>query len=214
VKNGVAERIASLYDGRSLQGYARWKVRMDVAYATVAGLIGNRATPLVDIGCGIGLLPFYLRESGHAGPIIGLDFDDRKIEEARRAARRYRDIDFVTADARNPLPVGHDVIMLDVLQYLHPPDQLKVLANIARAAAPSGVVIIRQGIADGSWRHRASQVADAFGRVIRWMRAERLRFPTKETIVSAFEGFDVEIRPLWGRTPFNNYLFIFRGRGA
>ena len=39
--------------------------------------------------------------------------------------------------------------------------------------------------------------------------AERLR-GTSGTIVEAFPGFEREVVPLWGRTPFNNYLFVFR----
>lgn len=212
MRNEAAERIASLYERRSLQSYARWKVRMDPLYEMVAGILGNRHAPVVDVGCGVGILAFYLREHGHTGAIVGVDFDARKIAEARKAATRYRGVDFVTADAKNPLPEGHDVVLLDLLHYLAPQDQQVVLANAARAARSGGIVIIRQGIADGSWRHRSSMIVDAFGRMIRWMKAGRLHFPTRETVVAAFEGFEAEIRPLWGRTPFNNYLFVFRAK--
>lgn len=212
MKNDVAARIASLYDNRWLQEYTRWKVRMDEVYGTVAEVLRDRNESLLDVGCGVGILPFYLRESGHRGPIIGIDFDARKIEQGRHAASRYQGIDFMTADARNPLPEGHDVVILDVLQYFNSADQHTILANAARAAGRNGVVIIRQGIGDGSWRHRASLIADGFGRIVRWMRAESLTFPTRESIVSAFPGFDADIRPLWGRSPFNNYLFVFRAR--
>jgi len=51
--------------------------------------------------------------------------------------------------------------------------------------------------------------AELFARGVQWIHAERLHFPTRERIVSAFEGFDAEVMPLWGATPFNNYLFVF-----
>ena len=210
----VAERIASLYERRPLQSYARWKVRMDPLYEMVVDILAEWNRPVVDVGCGVGILAFCLREHGHTGPIVGFDFDARKIAEARKAARRYRSLDFVTADAKSPLPEGHDVVLLDLLHYLEPQDQLVVLANAARAARSGGLVIIRQGIADGSWRHRASLIMDAFGRMIRWMKAGRLHFPSRATLLAAFDGFDAEIRPLWGRTPFNNYLFVFRANPA
>lgn len=212
MRKEVADRIASLYERRSLQSYARWKVRMDPLYEMVVDILGDRHAPVVDVGCGVGILAFYLREHGHTGAIVGLDFDARKIAEARKAAKRYRGIDFVTADAKSPLPEGHDVVLLDLLHYLEPRDQAVVLANAAGAARHGGTVIIRQGIADGSWRHRASLVVDAFGRTIRWMKAGRLHFPSRQTVLAAFEGFDADIRPLWGRTPFNNYLFVFRAK--
>ena len=206
----IANRLALLYPLRSLQGYARWKVRMDPAYDAVLQRLRGDARPLLDLGCGIGLLPFYLREHGYDAPIIGIDFDERKIELARRAAMRYRGIDFVTADARDPLPDGRNVVLLDLLQYFDASAQQQILANVAGAAAPGGVVILRQGICDRSWRYRLTAAVDALGRASRWMKAEGLRFPTREEVTGPFAGFEQEVAPLRGATPYNNYLFVFR----
>lgn len=210
--NDVADRLARLYEGRSLQGYVRWKVRMDRAYRAVFDVLRDRTSPLVDVGCGIGLFAFYLREQGYTAPIIGLDFDERKIAVARQAATRYRGIDFIAGDARDPLPENHDVVLLDILHYFDRASQQRILANAASAVGAEGVLIIRQAIRDRSWRYRMNQIVDALARVFRWMKAERLVFPSRDEIVSAFDGFDADIRPLWGRTPYNTYLFVMRRR--
>jgi SAM-dependent methyltransferase len=211
-RNDLADRLARLYGSRSLQGYVRWKVRADPAYGAVAAALAGRDRPVVDLGCGVGLLPFFLRESGFTAPIIGVDFDERKIDLARQAATRYRGIDFVRGDARDPLPEGHDVIMLDILQYFRRSAQPEVMENVARTISSGGVVVMRQGIADGSWRHRFTLFVDAIGRAIRWNRGEGVEFPTRQEIVTAFDGFDAEITPLWGGMPYNNYLFVFTKR--
>lgn len=205
----VANRVAALYDGRSLKEYARWKVRMDRAYDEVLGALRDDA-PLIDLGCGIGLLPFFLREHGRTALMIGIDFDRRKIEIAQRAATRQRGIEFIAGDAREPLPEGHDIVIVDLLHYFDSASQQKILANAARAVRPGGVVVLRQGIRDGSWRYRFQAAVDAFARVVRWMQAENLNYPTREEIMAAFDGFESEIRPVWGRMPYNNYLFVFR----
>ena len=96
----IAERLASLYEGRALQGYVRWKVRTDLAYSAARDALHGRTAPLVDLGCGVGLLPLYLREHGHAAPMVGIDFDRRKIDLARKAAQRYDGIEFIAGDAR------------------------------------------------------------------------------------------------------------------
>lgn len=212
----VANRLASLFSRRSLQGYVRWKVRSDPAYGAAAEQLLGRTTSLLDLGCGIGLLAFYLRERGYTAPILGVDFDERKIELARRAAQRYRGIDFIAGDVRDPLPENHDVVMLDILQYFDTPSQQRVLANVARAVPPGGIVILRQGLRDQSWRYRLTDLVDTLARTFRWMRADvaRLTYPTGEEIVGAFEGFDAEIRPLWGGMPYNNYFFVFTRREA
>lgn len=209
----VASRLASLYDGRTLQGYVKWKVRADPVYAAVLDVVRGRTMPLLDVGCGIGLLPFFLREHGVMSPMLGIDFDERKVEAARVAAQRYRGIDFITGDAREPLPEEHDIVILDILQYFDTASQEKILANAARAAGPGSLVIFRQGLRDRSWRHRFSATVDALGRSMRWMKAEGLNFPTRDQIAAPFANdFDADIRPLWGRTPYNNYFFVFRRR--
>ena len=203
----VAGRLASLYDRRSLRHYVRSKVASDPAYDAVLQLVRDRDTPLIDLGCGAGILPFYLREHGYRARVIGIDFDQRKIDVARKAATRYRDIDFVTGDARHELPADHDVVLLDLLHYFDDASQQQILRNVARSAR---MVIIRQGLRDRSWRYRMTKMMDAIGRAIRWMKAESLNYPTRESIVAAFDGFVAEVTPLWGRTPFNSYLFVFR----
>jgi SAM-dependent methyltransferase len=164
----------------------------------------GRTRSVLDLGCGFGLTAFYLRECGHAAAILGVDFDERKIELARNAAQHDADIAFLAGDARETLPEHHDVVILDLLQYVDTASRQTILMNVARGAGEDAMVVIRQGIRDGSWRHRFTALVDALGRLFRWMKGEQLRYPTREEIV----------RPLWGRTPFNNYLFVFRRRAV
>jgi SAM-dependent methyltransferase len=206
----VANRIASRFAGRSVQGYARWKVRFDPIYGGVLEALRNVQTPIVDVGCGMGLLAFYLREHGLIVPIVGIDFDERKIALAKDAIGDEQALAFRVGDAREPLPANHSVVILDILHYFDSASQQRILENAARVVPPGGVVVIRQPLRDGSWRYRFTALVDAFGRAIRWMRAEALNYPTREEVVRAFGGFDVDVKPLWGGTPYNNYLFVFR----
>ncbi|HEX3108791.1 MAG TPA: class I SAM-dependent methyltransferase [Thermoanaerobaculia bacterium] len=203
--------IAARYDTLFLRWYARSKLATDPLYDAVAKRLRGHPYPVVDIGCGIGLMAFHLREQGFAQPITGIDHDAMKIAEASRAA--YDGIRFTTGDARDAIPVGSSVLLLDVLHYFDAAEQSGILENVARAVPPGGVAIIRDAVRDGSWRYRATYAAELFARGIHWIRAERLEFPMQDRIVSAFDGFDAEVTPLWGSTPFNNYLFVFTKRG-
>jgi ubiquinone/menaquinone biosynthesis C-methylase UbiE len=205
----IARRLAALYDRRSLRQYVLWKVKTDPAYHAVFEHLRDRPEPLIDLGCGVGLLAFYLREAGHAAPIIGIDFDERKIDVARVAARRYRDVEFIAGDARAPLPDRHSVVILDILQYFDAQSQRGILDNAARAVPPGGKVIIRQALRDRSWRYRLTELVDGAARTMGWMKAENLEFPTREAVSAPFAGFAADIRPLWGNMPYNNYLLVF-----
>ena len=196
--------VAALYPGRSLRSYVRWKVKTDPVYGAVFERLRGTSDPIVDVGCGAGVLAAYLRARGFEAPVTGVDHDARKIAIARGLG--LRDATFDIGDA-GAIDLSGTIVMLDLLHYFDDAAQASLLR---RAAAASNLVIIRDAVRDGSWRYRATYAQEAFARAIRWLKAERLNFPSRETIVDAFAGFDAEIVPLWGRTPFNNYLFVFR----
>src|SRR3954447_16485233 len=80
--------VAALFPQRWLQGYVRSKLRRDQVFRTANELLRASTQPLLDIGCGIGLLPFYLRERGFQPSIAGFDIDSRKIRQAREVIPR------------------------------------------------------------------------------------------------------------------------------
>jgi len=199
----VASRIAARYPSGFLRAYVRSKLRIDPVYAAVFERLSDNTEPLLDVGCGAGVLAAYLRARGFAAPIRGIDHDERKIAVA---AAVVHDATFAVADARSAIAAGGTVVLLDLLHYFRSSDQAAILA----AAANAKTVIIRDAVRDGSWRYRLTYAQETFSRAVRWLRAERLHFLTREEIVRPFAAFQAEVVPLYGRTPFNNYLFVFR----
>lgn len=209
-RKAIAERIASRYESHFLRGYARWKLRTDPLYEAVAQRLAGHELPIVDVGCGIGLMSLYLRENGYGGAIVGIDHDAAKIAAAQRAAAGDPRLRFSVGDATDPLPAGSSVLLLDLIHYFDDETQLRIAGNAANAVAPGGAVMIRDALGDGSWRHRMTAAAEFFARAVRWMKAGRVNFPSRDRLLGAFPGFSAEVVPLWGGTPFNNYLFVFR----
>ena len=213
------ERIARRYEGRWLQGYARGKLRGDPVFAAAWELLQDSPLPVLDLGCGIGLFEFYLREHGYAAPLVGCDFDAPKIAQAQRiAAATDAAIRFCTADLTRPLPpsaAGH-VVILDVLHYLPAAAQRSLLESAAVRVAPGGLCFIRATPRDASWRFRVTQAEEWFIRAISWMKSGAVDYGTAAEITAPFvaRGFTAEARPLWGRTPFNSYLFVLRAPGG
>lgn len=209
------ETIAGHFAGsRWLQGYARGKLRTDPVYRAVLDLLRERPQPVLDLGCGIGLLSFYLREHGFEEPILGVDRDEKKIAQAAAiAAGHYTGLRFEFRDARDVPLICDTVVLLDVLHYLKPSCQRSLLKALAEKIPPGGVVIIRNTPRDGSWRYLMTRLEEMMIRLFGWVRGSGggLHFPTVEEVAMPFRGrgFSEETRPLWGRTPFNSYLFVF-----
>jgi SAM-dependent methyltransferase len=208
-------RVAAQFSERWLRGYVKSKLRRDPIFPAAYELFRGSDEPIQDIGCGLGLLAFYLRERGCRQPILGLDIDLRKIQRGIGIASRYENIDLRSQDIQRPMPAfSGDIALFDVLHYLPPLEQTSLLSRLARGVAPGGLLVIRDCPRDKSLRFWMTFVAERFAQAVSWNLNTPLHFPSRERIAEAFHQneFTCESRPLWGRSPFNNHLFIFRRR--
>jgi 2-polyprenyl-3-methyl-5-hydroxy-6-metoxy-1,4-benzoquinol methylase len=203
-----ARRIASVYEPRWLRAYVASKLRFDPVYQRVVPLLVESGEPLLDIGCGIGILTRALRLSGFRASIVGVDLDERKIASAKRCAADsgtdYRVADFRTVEHRG------SVTMLDVLHYSTLEEQRAMLAAAASRVSDDGVLLIRDAIDDGSFRSKFTKLEENVATSFGWLRGDRITFPSRRLFEEALGGFEPQISPAWGLTPFNNHLIVAR----
>ena len=207
-----------MFPQRWLRHYVGSKLRSDPVFPAIYAQLRDSSEPILDIGCGVGLLGFYLRERGFENPVTGIDADARKIREARKvASQRYGALDFIECDVRDPLPPFRgNVTVLDLLHYLEPPRQQTLLTQLGETVRPGGALLLRDCPRDGSARFWMTYCGERFAQTISWNIGARLHFPTSASINAAFgeSEFAREEQAAWGRTPFNNRLFIYRRRSA
>lgn len=204
---GVARRVAAKYPTRFLRSYVGAKLARDPVYEAVLPHVMERGEPLLDVGCGVGVLEMFLRERGATMPIVGLDSDAKKIAVARQLAPDG--VTYHLGDALTLPPFHGTVVLLDLLHYLTADEQQRMLLQALDRS--SGLVIVRDAVRDGTMRYRITVAEETFARAVGWLRVPRLEFPSVEQIVAPFHarGFEVSVAPMWGRTPLNNYLFVF-----
>lgn len=210
-------RVAARFEERWLRTYVNWKLRADPIYLTAFDLFRNSDQPLVDIGCGVGLLAFYLRERNFLAPISGFDRDGRKIERANTVARgACPGVEFIEQDVCEPLKQTGNIVLFDVLHYLRPDEQSRLLERFAARLAPGELVVIRDCPRDGNMRFWLTSWAERFAQATTWNIKVPLYFPSRKRIFAAFgeDHFSCTVQPLRGNMPFNNHLFIFRRRAA
>ncbi len=209
----AVSQIASLFTGHWNRNYVATKLRTDPLYTALVENLRGSDLPLLDLGCGLGLLALFLRAEGFTIPIHGLDYDSRKIETATQviAQSGTRGVSFDHCDVRAGLLPEHqgNVSILDILQFFTPTEQEKLLVLAASRVAPGGKLIIRSGLRDSSWRFKITVLGDLLAKVTFWMKAAPTHYPSGsdfQRILSPFGA--VSVAPLWGNTPFNNYLIV------
>lgn len=208
--------IAGLFPGRWNRNYVATKLRTDPLYTALAQELGGSELPLLDLGCGLGLLAFFLRSRGVDVPVHGLDYDHRKIRDAQNAATAAHatGLTFSHHDARAGLPEHQgNVSILDILQFFNAAEQESLLKLAASRVAPGGRLVIRSGLRDASWRFKVTVLGDLLAKASFWMKAAPTHYPSAadfQRILGACG--EVEISPLWGGTPFNNHLIVMRPR--
>ena len=205
--------ISRLCPGRWERWYAAAKLRSDPVYAAVTKELQSSPLPVLDIGCGIGLLACYLRESGFAPGIAGFDYDPQKISCAQSMAARsgYGGLSYMTGDARGGLPdfSGH-VVIIDILQFFTREEQVVLLRAAASRVAQGGRLIIRTALRDDSVRFRITVAGDWLARLTFWMKGSPISYPDRALYESVLgtAGLRVRVEPSWGGTPFNNHLVV------
>jgi len=212
-------RVAERFTPRWLRMYVAGKLRSDPIFAAAYNVLRGTSEPLLDVGCGVGLLPFYLRERGLAGTMTGIDIDGRKVQRGHAIAHAcYRDISLRETDAvRDEVSAFRgNIALFDLLHYLPAEAQRRLLERLAQCVSPGGLVLIREAPRDRSARFRMTYLGEVFAQTISWNVGGALHFPPRAELAAAFPASEWTLteKPAWGRTPFNNRLFIFRRRAT
>jgi 2-polyprenyl-3-methyl-5-hydroxy-6-metoxy-1,4-benzoquinol methylase len=213
-ERAIRQAIARRFRTRPQRGYVRGKLAGDPVYPAIAGLLAGAAPrPLLDVGCGMGLLGQYLEARGLLHGYLGIDHDPRKIDAARHAAAALATPLHWQCGGADGLPDfrGH-VALLDMLHYLPAAAQTPLLAAAAQRLAPDGLLMIRNVLREPNWRYHLTRAEEFLLHASGWMRVGAQHYPSAAELRAALEaaGLGVRIEPLHAGTPFNSYLIVGR----
>ena len=217
--SATATRIARAYLPRHPLGnrwdyyYTRAKLGSDPLYPGVLQALRGSEAPVLDLGCGLGLLAHALRLDGQTMSYRGVDNDGAKIARARKVADKngLADAEFELVDLADGPPAHRgSVAILDVLQYLSADDQRRLIASTVEMLIPGARLIIRTALGDDSRRGRASRATDRLANLIGWMKFRPKCYPDADMLRAQLDtaGLATTFSPLYGKTPFNNWLIV------
>ena len=152
-----------VFKGPILEWYLRVKWKFEHKnYDYYDKLIGDRKNVL-DLGCGYGFLSLFLHYRDASRNILGIDYDEEKIQIAQNCYDKSDLVRFEHGNLKDVKIENQDVVFLnDVLHYLTEENQLKVLEKVARGLNENGIIFIRDGITDFEERHEVTKRSEWF----------------------------------------------------
>lgn len=193
--------------------YTLSKLRSDPLYPGVLDALRGTRAPLLDLGCGLGLLAHALRHDRQQLAYRGVDNDAAKVARSGRVAERcgLEQACFERMDLATTLPEHRgSVAILDVLQYLPAAAQAALLQRAAAMLDDGSRLVLRMALADRTGRGRISRISDRAANLIGWMQFRPRHYPDADDLQAQLRqaGLSVHLTPLYGRTPFNNWLLV------
>ncbi|MFT4526697.1 MAG: 1-acyl-sn-glycerol-3-phosphate acyltransferase, partial [Bacteroidia bacterium] len=134
------------YKGPILEWYVRIKLKLENNFEDFIKHI-PRDAKVYDLGCGYGYLSFMLAFTSENRNVIGVDYDNEKIEVAANSFYQGGNVHFEQGDLSTFEPEEADAyIIKDVLHYMTPAHQNALLKRCATKLNAGGTIIIRDGI--------------------------------------------------------------------
>jgi SAM-dependent methyltransferase len=151
-----------IYKGPILEWYMRIKIKMENNYKFFHDIIPLKAS-VTDIGCGYGPLCFMLGLLSKDRTVIGIDYDNEKIEIAANGYSANENIRFMYANALDcDIPMSDVFVLNDILHYLPLNDQEKLLLKCASRINEGGIILVRDGDSGNKKDHRITKLTEWF----------------------------------------------------
>lgn len=192
--------------------YARFKYRLDPVYRALCAEIPDGAEVL-DLGCGLGMLPVALAEHGRIRRALGLDWDAGKIAAGQQAAADLSRVELRAVDLRATALLPCDVVTLvDVLHYYDAATQREVLARAAAVLRPGGQLLIRETDPAHRGGARLTRLIERAAVRLGWNRGPRVTYRPLDELAQDLRslGLLVTQRELAATTHPGNVLLLAR----
>jgi SAM-dependent methyltransferase len=235
LKNQLLDLASAPYrhTGQFNYHWARGKLRHDPIFTALLEqpLLPDGARVL-DLGCGRGLLAAWLlaaeqlaRQGQWCAPVPapqglsfrGVELMAREADCGNRALQPVHGqrVQLSAGDMRSTELGGADaIVILDVMHYIEPHEQERLLDQVRAALDRGGLFITRVGDARSGWRFRLSQLVDCCMAFAQGHGATRMWCRPVTEWIGALEarGFAVESRSMSQGTPFANVMLVARLR--
>jgi 1-acyl-sn-glycerol-3-phosphate acyltransferase len=199
------------YKGPVLEWYVRIKLMLEKNFEEIISRVPRKGK-IYDLGCGYGYLTHMLAMQSYDRHVIGLDYDDEKIQVAANTHYKGGNIEFAQADLTKFNPEAADCFIIkDVLHYFPAEDQEALLQRCGEKLNDGGVIIIRDGIEDEKKKHGVTKMTEVFStKLFGFNKTEhKLEFLPEARILSFAVQFNLSVERLENKAS-SNVTFVLR----
>ena len=157
-----------IYKGPVTEWYVRVKTRLEDSYSAYNEVIPENGT-ITDIGCGMGQMALMLSMFRPGRKIVGIDYDESKIEVARNCWMKHNlpNLDFLPADALScDFPESDAFIISDMLHYLPEDKQFELLEKCRSNLRPGGMILVREGNSSDEKGQRMTALSEVMSTLV------------------------------------------------
>jgi len=208
-----ADKVQRLYTykGPVLEWYVRIKMMLERNFAAIAQHVPKEGK-VYDLGCGYGYLTHLLAMQSFDRQVIGLDYDEEKVQMASNTHYKGGNIEFAQTDLTQFTPEAADCFIIkDVLHYFPAAEQEALLQRCGAKLNDGGTIIIRDGIEDEKQKHGVTRLTEVFStRIFGFNKTEhKLEFLPESRILSFAQQFNLSVERLENKAS-SNVIFVLR----
>ena len=210
-RRDLMRRALALYDRSPPAERLFVRARAFLSDLTVLERHAPRSGPILDLGCGHGLVTNLLALGAAGREVRGIDIDEAKVAAARRTVGGRTNVRFEVADATELEDGPYAAITVADVFYLIPPaGQRRLLASCARMLAPGGVLLWKSQVRRPRWKYAITWGQEWLMTRLGPTHGQGLYFlDTDESLGAlAAAGFRAVARPLRSWRPYTDVLFI------
>lgn len=200
-----------LYKGPVEEWYVRVKSAMEKYYQFFESIIPRQAT-VVDVGCGYGMLAYMLTNTSKKRTVLGIDYDQDKVDVANHNFSKTDRIQFVCADALTyNLPQADVFVLNDMLHYMDYDSQNELLNRCLQNLQDQGMIIVRDSDAEKVEKQKITRFTEILStKIFKFNKTEqKLQFPTAKQFHLFAQANDLEIQRKMNDKYTSNQIFIF-----
>lgn len=211
MNNRTRRALLALYDPLPLVD--RLFVRARLLLSDLGAL--ERYVPMrghiLDVGCGHGLVGNLLALTSPDRQVLGIDLDPRKVAAAQSTIRDRPNVRFEVGDAAQLPPGRYEAVTIaDVMYLIPPPAQRAIVASIAEALAPGGVLVWKSQIRRPRWKYAVTYGQEWLMTHLGPTHGSGLFFMDREESLQAIRdaGLRPAVVPLPSLRPYTDSLFL------